>query len=128
MDPNDISSKLIELEDRSRQNNLRINVINETMNETWEDCKIKILELIRNKVKMNEYIEIDCCCRPSRKKNQNHLHIIICCITKLEEKQKKSKNVKLLKNTGIFIYEDFCKDKGIKERTLARSVEVSKAE
>ena len=45
LDPNDISSKLIELEDRSRRNNLRMDGIEETPNETWEDCEIKIKEL-----------------------------------------------------------------------------------
>ena len=42
LDPNDVSSKLIELEDRSRRNNLRIDGIEETLKETLEDCEIKI--------------------------------------------------------------------------------------
>ena len=42
LDPNDVSSKLIELEDRSRRSNLRIDGIEETPNETWEVCEIKI--------------------------------------------------------------------------------------
>ena len=36
LDPNDVSSKLVELEDRSRRSNLRIDGIKETPNETWE--------------------------------------------------------------------------------------------
>ena len=110
LDPNDVSSKLIELEDRSRRNNLRIDGIEEIPNETWEDCEIKIQELIKNKLKINEHIEIDRCHRLSKKKNQNRPRTIICRITKFKEKQKILKNAKLLKNTGIFIYEDFCKD------------------
>ena len=35
--------------------------IEETPNETWEDCEIKIPELINNKLKINEHIEIDRC-------------------------------------------------------------------
>ena len=35
---------------------------------------------------------------------------IICKETKFNDKQKTLKNVKSLKDTGIFIYEDFCKD------------------
>ena len=38
LDPNDVSSKLIELEDRSRRNNLRIDGIEEIPTETWENC------------------------------------------------------------------------------------------
>ena len=59
---------------------------------------------------MNEHIEIYRCHRLSRKKNQNRPRTIICRITKFKEKQKILKNVKLSKNIGIFIYEDFCKD------------------
>ena len=59
---------------------------------------------------MNKHIEIDRCHRLSKKGNQNRPCTIICRITKFKEKQKILKNAKLLKNTGIFIYEDFCKD------------------
>ena len=41
MDANDVSSKLIELEDRSRWSNLRIDGIEETPIETWEYCELK---------------------------------------------------------------------------------------
>ena len=58
LDQNDVSSKLIKLEDRSRRNNLRIDGIEETPNETWEDCEIKMQELIKNKLKINEHIEV----------------------------------------------------------------------
>ena len=110
LDPNNVSSKLIELEDRSRWNNLCIDGIGETPNKTWEDCEIKIKELIKNKLKINEHIEIDCCHRLSKKKNQNRQRTIIFRITKFKEKQKILKTAKLLENTRIFIYEEFCKD------------------
>ena len=110
LDPNDVSAKLIELENISRRNNLRIDGIEETPNETWEDCEIKIQELIKNKLKINEHIEIDRCHRLSEKKSQNRPRTIICRIVKFKEKQKILKNAVLLKNTGIFIYEDFRKD------------------
>ena len=58
LDQNDVSSKLTKLEDRSRRNNLRIDGIEETPNETWEDCEIKMQELIKNKLKINEHIEV----------------------------------------------------------------------
>ena len=37
LDPHYVSSKLIELEDRSRRNNFWIDEIEEIPNETWED-------------------------------------------------------------------------------------------
>ena len=45
-----------------------------------------------------------------KKKNQNRPRTIICRITRFKEKQKILKSLKLLKNTGIFFYEEFCKD------------------
>ena len=43
-------------------------------------------------------------------KNQNHPWTIICKVTKFKDKQKILKYAKCQKDTGIFIYEDFCKD------------------
>ena len=77
LDPNDVSLKLIELEDRSRwnRNNLRIDGTVETLNETWEECDIKIQELIKNKLKINEHIEIDRCHQLSKKeKSESPTH------------------------------------------------------
>ena len=129
LDPNDVSSKLIELEDRSRRNNWRIDGIEETPNETWEYCEIKIQELIKNKLKINEHIEIDRCHRLSKKKNKNRPRTIICCMTKFKEKQKILKNANLLKKYRYFHLREFLqKYDGIEERTLARSIGVSKAE
>ena len=129
LDPNDISSKLIELEDRSRRNSLHIDGIEETPKVTWENQEIKIQELIKKNLKINEHIEIGRCHRLSKIKNQNCPRTEICRITKFKEKQKILKITKLLKNTGIFICEDFLqRHGGSEERTLARSVGVSKTE
>ena len=46
-------AKLIDLEDRSRRNNLRFEGINEHENETWEDCENKIYDLLENKLEMD---------------------------------------------------------------------------
>ena len=129
LDPNDISSKLIELEDRSRRNSLHIDGIEETPKVTWENQEIKIQELIKKNLKINEHIEIGRCHRLSKIKNQNCPRTEICRITKFKEKQKILKITKLLKNTGIFICEDFLqRHGGSEERTLARSLGVSKTE
>ena len=129
LDTNDVSPRLIELEDRSRRNNLHIDNIEETLKVTWEDCEIKIQELIKKNLKSNEHIEIGRCHRLSKIKNQNCPRTEICRIIKFKEKQKILKTAKLLKNTGIFIYEDFLqRHGGSEEGTLARSVGVSKTE
>ena len=88
---------------------MRIDGIEETPNENWGDCGTKIQELIKSKLKINEHIEIDRCHRLLEKKHQNRSCTIICRITKFKEKQEILKNAKLLKNTGVFIYENVCK-------------------
>ena len=40
LDSDKVSSKLIELEDRSRRNNLRIDGIAEDQNESWHECDL----------------------------------------------------------------------------------------
>ena len=66
---------------------MRIDGIEETPNETYKDCEIEIQELIKNKLKIKEHIEIDRCYRLSKKKNQNRPRTIICLITSLKKKR-----------------------------------------
>ena len=84
LNPNNVFSKIIKLEDRSRRNNLRLDGIKETSNKTCEDCEIKMQELMKKKLKVNEHIEIDCCHHLSKKKNQNHPCTIIWRIIKFK--------------------------------------------
>ena len=49
-DANEMSEKLIELEDRSRRNNLRIDGLIEKTNENWNDCEKKVQEVLRHKL------------------------------------------------------------------------------
>ena len=46
LNADEVSAKLIELEDRSRRNKLRIDGINEEPNETWDVCGKKIPNII----------------------------------------------------------------------------------
>ena len=43
-------------------------------------------------------------------KNQNCSRTVFCKVTKFKDKQKILKCAKCFKDTGIFIYENFCKD------------------
>ena len=53
--------KLIELEDRSLRNNLRIDGISEVSHETWEMCEDSVKDLIKTKLEINDEIEIARC-------------------------------------------------------------------
>ena len=71
-------------------------------------------ELIEVNFGITDTIEFERCHRISAQtnssKNQNRSRTIICKATKFKDKQKILKSAKCLKDTGIFIYEDFCKD------------------
>ena len=71
-------------------------------------------ELIEVNSGLTDTIESERCHRISvqtnSSKNQIRSRTIICKVTKFKDKQKILKSVKCLKDTGIFIYEDSCKD------------------
>ena len=109
LDSDKVSSKLIELEDRSRRNNLRIDGIAEDQNESWHECEEKVLEVIKEKLEIQDPIEIDRCHRMGKHK-RNRPRTIIFKLNKFKDKQKILQNARNLKYTGIFIYKDFCDD------------------
>ena len=109
LDSDKVSSKLIELEDRSLRNNLRIDGIAEDQNESWHECEEKVLEVIKGKLEIQDPIEIDRCHRMGKHK-RNRPRTIIFKLNKFKDKQKILRNARNLKDTGIFIYEDFCDD------------------
>ena len=69
LDPDYVSSKLIELEDRSRRNNLRVDGIMQEPNETWEECEKRIQDLIKEELEITDVIEFERCHRVSFQKN-----------------------------------------------------------
>ena len=63
LDPNEVSKKLTEFEDRSRRNNLRFDGLAEDPNETWDDCELRVQDVLLNKLNIEGNIEIDRCDR-----------------------------------------------------------------
>lgn len=59
LDPTEVSEKLIELEDRSRKNNLLINSLTENANKTWDGCVKKVQEALRDKLNIQDDIELN---------------------------------------------------------------------
>ena len=53
-----MSNKLVEMEDRSRRNNLRFDGIVENPKETWEECERKVQEVISNHLEIEHDVEI----------------------------------------------------------------------
>ena len=112
-----MTNKLIELEDRSQRNNIRIDGIEEKQYETWDRCEEKVQKVIKDKLGIEDEVEIDRCDRMkksgkdrSNNERNSRPRTIICRLLRFKDKQRIIQSSKKLKNTGIFIYEDFCKD------------------
>ena len=74
----DIENKLVDLEDRSRRNNLRINGIKEGKNETWEECKERVNCFLEEKLDVDtSEIWIKRAHRVGEKKNGQERQIVV---------------------------------------------------
>ena len=129
MDPEEVSSKLIELEDRSRRNNLRIDGIKEKPKETWEECEENVQEMIKENLGITEPTETDRCHRISKRKKPNRPRTVICRITKFKDKQKILKNAKYLKRFRNLRLRRFLQgDDGASKNIVGSSSGISKTE
>ena len=63
LDPDEVSPKLVELEDTSRRSNLQIDNLQETPNETWKTCEEKVQEILKNNLGFATEVQIDRCHR-----------------------------------------------------------------
>ena len=73
LNADEVSAKLVELEDRSRRNNLRIDGIKEEPNETWEACEKKIQDIIADKMGIESDVKIDRCHRIGPRKTKKFM-------------------------------------------------------
>ena len=99
--------KTVELEDRSRRNNLRIDGIAEKENETWNECEQEVQSLITDKLGIAENIVIERAHRIKKKENPGRPRTIVCRFLNYKDKTNILKNAKKLKGKNIFINEDF---------------------
>ena len=110
LDPTFVVENLTELENRSRRNNVRIDDMPERPNETMKNCKEEVRKIIRNKLDVTDDIEIDRCPRMGKfHRNKSKPQTVVSKLLRSKDKHKVLINGKKLKETGIFIYEDFSK-------------------
>ena len=111
MDPDFVTERLIELEDYRSEIILEANGLEKTLNETWGVCEEKVQSIIKEELGITAEIELDRChCTGELIKNQSKPGTIVCRFLKFKDKEKILGNSKKLKDTGIFIYESFCKE------------------
>ena len=107
IDPEYIYIKLVDLEDRSRRCNLRIDGVTEKKGETWEQCEEEIQNVFKEKLGL-ENINIERAHRSKGKTSSNKPRTIVCKLLSYKQKKEVLKNAKKLKGSNIFIDEDFC--------------------
>ena len=103
----EIKRKLIDIEDRSRRNNLRIDGVSEDQEETWEDTKKKVQNIIVSH--FGEEVKLERVHRTGAK-TPGCNRTIVAQFSSWTEKSSILNNSSALKNTNISIYEDFCKE------------------
>ena len=64
-----VHNQLVDLEDHSRRNNLRIDGIKEKDGESWEGCEAEVEKLFRQKLDTEDKIIIERAHRAKRNKN-----------------------------------------------------------
>ena len=119
-----MKEKLREMEDRSRRNNLRIDGVNESENESWKDTEQKTLEIFENRLGLKNIV-IERAHRGRKspyQKNTERPRTIILKLLNYQDKERIMENAKKLKNTGIFINEDFSKETIEKRKKLWETV------
>ena len=109
-----LQEKIVDLENRSRRNNLRVDGITEHANETWQVCEEKIKELLKNKLKLKEDIKIERAHRigkgiEGKPRTIVFKLLILGC-------------AKRLSGTGIYINEDYAKETVEKRKKLWEEV------
>ena len=106
----EIRRELVELEGRSRRNNLRILGIKEDPRESWEECENKIYDSLEEKLEMDtSNIYIERAHRVGEKSNDKERAIVVQ-FSFYKDKINILRNCKKLKGTAISIFEDFIQE------------------
>ena len=106
----EIENKLVDLEDRSKRNNLRINGIKEVKNETWEEFEERVNCFLEEKLDIDtSEIWIERAHRVGEKKTGQERQIV-AKFNSYKNKLDILRNCKKLKGTNFSVFEDFSKE------------------
>ena len=107
----EIKRKLTDLEDRSRRNNLRIDGVEEDDEESWENTKTKLQQVIVRHFgdELGREVKLERVHRTGAK-TPGRNRTIVAQFSSWTNKSELLNNSSKLKDTGISLYEDFCKE------------------
>ena len=113
-----IKDKVVDPENRSRRNNLRIDGIRDAENESWKDTEVKLKNFVKNELKLDSNkIEIQ---RAHRVGKFDH-HSTRCIVAKLlnwKDKESIATAVRKYKPVGVFINDDYAEETIKKRKEL----------
>ena len=102
IDPDYIYNKLVDLEDRSRRCNLRIDGVTEKKGETWEQCEEEIQNIFKENLGL-ENINIERAHRSKGKTSSNKPRTIVCKLLSYKQKKEVLKNAKKLNSESRIV-------------------------
>ena len=122
----DIKKRIIDQEDRSRRNNLRIDGIEEDEEEeTWEVTKAKVEEFIKEKFD-KEDVKLERVHRTG-KKTPGSTRTIVAQFNSWTEKDEILGRASILRNSGVSLYEDFCAETVAIRKSLVSQMKKARA-
>ena len=126
IDPENVEQKLIDLDDRSRRNDLIGDGILEIAEISWEDCEEKLQQLLPEKLGLEYPTEIERAYRMSSRQNNmnngDNPRTIICILLRYKDKIKFLQKVNKLKETNIFVNKNFSRETmGLRKRLWGKA-------
>ncbi|XP_065678108.1 uncharacterized protein LOC136093117 [Hydra vulgaris] len=119
---NDLNKKTLDLENRSRRNNLRLDGIFEKPNENWNECENAVKEMFKKQLKISNEIIIERAHRIGQPKEDKKPRTIVLKLLNFQDKTKILNATKNLRGTGIYVNEDFAKETMESRRMLWEEV------
>ena len=102
-----VREKLRDFEDRSRRNNLRIDGLNESEKETWEDTEEKVQQIFRNNLGLEATLPIERAHRTGKVTEKKKSRTVVLKMLSYKDRNLVLKNAHKLKGTDIYINEDY---------------------
>ncbi|XP_065683441.1 uncharacterized protein LOC136096187 [Hydra vulgaris] len=124
---NILNKKTVDLENRSRRNNLRIDGLHETPGENWDDCEKAVKVMIKKQLKITSEVVIERAHRIGQHKH-NKPRTIVLKLLNFQDKNKILNAVKHLKGTGLYVNEDFAPETTELRRKLWEEVKKLRSE
>ncbi|XP_065684278.1 uncharacterized protein LOC136096668 [Hydra vulgaris] len=119
-----INSKLREIEDRSRRNNLRVEGVKEDDNESWLESETKVKKIFDGYLGIKD-VKIERAHRAGKEDIKKHRTIVVKLLD-FKDKEAILKNSSKLKGKNIFINEDFCAETNRIRKDLREKMKIER--